>query len=413
MQDKIDAHRRGLEITDVKKAGEGERGRRRRTRRHPVANMKDSDTSKQQKDRLDNKRKMPTVEQLRGRQLGRILIKMGRLKRAQVHEALDIQKERRGPVGGILVELGYITEDDLNLALAAQSGMARVELSKVDVSPEVTAVMTSQMANTFQVVPFERHIDRNELWIAMSNPENFVATDNLHTLLDFNIKAFICSEKELQTALERYYPEGEQESITGLIDELSEDEGLAVFRDRGDSIDLAELKEMAELNPVKKLLNLVLLQAIKDKASDIHFEPFEDEFKMRYRIDGVLYEMVPPPRYVALAIASRIKVMADLDISERRLPQDGQHRGYSSKERRSTCASPCCRRCSARAWSCVYWIGPPSNSVWKRWACGTTSWRSSGSSSRNPTGFWSIPVPPGAERQPHFTPPSRSLIQSR
>lgn len=286
--------------------------------------MKDSDTTKNKKDRPARKRKMPTVEQLRGRQLGRILIKMGKLKRAQVHEALDIQKERRGPIGGILLELGYVEEEDLNLALAAQSGMARVELAKLDITVEVIATMTSQMASTFQVVPFEMHADRNELWIAMSNPENFVATDNLHTMLDFNIKAFICGDKELKTALERYYPEGEQESITGLIDELSEDEDLAAFRDRGDSIDLAELKEMAELNPVKKLLNLVLLQAIKDKASDIHFEPFDDEFKMRYRIDGVLYEMVPPPRYVALAVASRIKVMADLDISERRMPQDGR-----------------------------------------------------------------------------------------
>ena len=158
----------------------------------------------------------------------------------------------------------------------------------------------------------------------MGDPENFRATDDLKTLLGYQVKAFVASEKDIQTALERYFPEGDQESITELIGELASDEDLALFKDRGDSIDLAELKEMAELNPVKKLLNLVLLQAIKEKASDIHFEPFDDEFKMRYRIDGVLYEMVPPPRFVALAIASRIKVMANLDISERRLPQDGR-----------------------------------------------------------------------------------------
>jgi len=274
--------------------------------------------------RAEKARKMPSVEQLRGRQLGRILIKMGKLRRPQVHEALDIQKERRGPIGGILVELGYIDEEDLNLALASQSGMEKVELGKIDVAIDVISIMTSQMANTYQVIPFELNAERNELRIALSNPDNFMATDDLKTLLGFNIKPFICSGAELQTALERYYPEGEAESITGLIDELSEDEDLAAFRDRGDSIDLAELQEMADLNPVKKLLNLVLLQAIKDQASDIHFEPFEDEFKMRYRIDGVLYEMIPPPRYVAMAIASRIKVMADLDISERRLPQDGR-----------------------------------------------------------------------------------------
>jgi type IV pilus assembly protein PilB len=166
--------------------------------------------------------------------------------------------------------------------------------------------------------------ERNELSVALDNPDNFMATDDLKTLLGFNIKAFLCSPQELQNAIDRFYPEGEQESIANLIGELADDEDLAKFNNRGDSIDLAEIKEMMGLNPVKKLLNLVLLQAIKDKASDVHFEPFDDEFKMRYRIDGVLYEMVPPPRYVALAIASRIKVMANLDIAERRLPQDGR-----------------------------------------------------------------------------------------
>ncbi len=269
-------------------------------------------------------RKMPSVEQLRGRQLGRILIKMGKLRRAQVEEALEIQKEQRGPIGQILVELGYITEDDLNLARASQSGMESIDLGKIDVPAEVISLMSAQMANTYWVLPVELDAQRNLLTLAMDNPDNFVATDDLKTLLGYEIKARLCSADDLQKAIDRYYPEGEQESITGLIDELSDDEDLAKFSGRGESIDLAELKEMMELNPVKKLLNLVLLQAIKDKASDIHFEPFEEEYKVRYRIDGVLYEMVPPPRYIAMAISSRIKVMANLDIAERRMPQDGR-----------------------------------------------------------------------------------------
>ncbi|MCZ6697339.1 MAG: ATPase, T2SS/T4P/T4SS family, partial [Planctomycetota bacterium] len=122
----------------------------------------------------------------------------------------------------------------------------------------------------------------------------------------------------------RYYPEGAGESINDLLKEIAGDEDLAKFEGRGESIDLEELKDLIEANPVKKLLNLVLLTAIRDHASDIHFEPFEDEYKMRYRIDGVLYEMMPPPRFLAMAIATRIKVMADLDIAERRLPQDGR-----------------------------------------------------------------------------------------
>lgn len=269
-------------------------------------------------------RKQPSVGQLRGQRLGRILIKMGKIRRAQVHEALDIQKDQRGPIGAILVELGHVSQEDLRVALAAQNGMEVIALGKMDVPPEAVASMPAQMANTYRVLPFELDGESNTLKLAMDNPDNFLATDDLKTLLDYNIVAYLCTSAELQGALDRYYPEGEQESITGLIDELSDDVDLSKFDGRGDSIDLAEIKEMADLNPVKRLLNLVLLQAIKDKASDIHFEPFEDEYKMRYRIDGVLYEMVPPPRYISLAISSRIKVMSNLDIAERRLPQDGR-----------------------------------------------------------------------------------------
>jgi len=264
------------------------------------------------------------VEQLRGRQIGRVLIKMGKLKRSQVQEALDIQKKQRGPIGAILVELGYISEEDLTLALAAQNGMERVELGKLDIGPEVIALVTSQMAQTYRVIGFEYDADRKRLSLAMDNPDNFVATDDLRTLLGFDIIPYICKPDELQASLDRYYSDDDQDSITNLIDELGDDEDLSKFQGRGDRIDLQDLKELSESNPVKKLLNLVLLQAIKDKAADIHFEPFEEEFKMRYRIDGVLYDMVPPPKHVALAISSRIKVMANLDIAERRLPQDGR-----------------------------------------------------------------------------------------
>ena len=267
---------------------------------------------------------MPPVEQLRGRQLGRILIKMGRIRRAEVTEALEVQKQQGGPLGSILVMLGRITEEDLNQALAAQIGMETVELADKDVPAEVIGLIPAQMANTYKIVPFDYDDDRHCLSVAMASPDNFQATDDLQTLMGFKVEAAITTAEDLQKALDRYYPEGEQESILGLIDEIKSDETLVRFEGRGDSIDLDELKELAEANPVKKLLNLVLLQAIRDKASDIHFEPFEDEFKMRYRIDGVLYEMVPPPRYIAMAITSRIKVMAELDIAERRLPQDGR-----------------------------------------------------------------------------------------
>ena len=267
---------------------------------------------------------MPPIEQLRGRQLGRILIKMSLLKRRDVLDALEIQKQRGGPIGAILVEAGLITELQLNHALAAQVGMETLDIATIEILQEVIDMVPAQMANTYKIIPFKYDADRNTLSVAISSPDNFRATDDLKTLMGFEVEAAVCDAKTIQQALDKYYPEGSMETISGIIDELVSDTDLASLADRGESIDLNELKELADLNPVKRLLNLVLLQAIRDKASDIHFEPFEEEFKMRYRIDGVLYEMVPPPRYIAMAIASRIKVMANLDIAERRLPQDGR-----------------------------------------------------------------------------------------
>ncbi len=272
----------------------------------------------------DTAKKLPPIEQLRGRQLGRILIKMGKIRRAEVLEALEVQKQQRGPIGSILVQLGHISEEDLQLALGAQVGMEAIDLDDMDVPADVIDLLATQVATTYKVIPIDYDAGRHQLSVALGSPDNFQATDDLQTLMGFSIKGYIASPEAITRGLDRYYPEEAQDSIQGLIEEIGADTSLAELSARGDSIDLDELKEMAEANPVKKLLNLVLLQAIREKASDIHFEPFADEFKMRYRVDGVLYEMVPPPKYIAVPIASRIKVMASLDIAERRLPQDGR-----------------------------------------------------------------------------------------
>ena len=267
---------------------------------------------------------MPPISQLRGRPLGRILIKMGKLTRAQVSEALEVQKKKRGPLGQLLIEMGYVDKGDVNRALAAQVGMESLRLADIDIPQNVIDLIPAQMAHAYRIVPTEYDRETNTLGVALSNPDNFHATDDLKTLMGFNVTARITTDEDMNEALNRYYPEEAAASINDLIGEISGDEELAKFKDRGESIDLDELRSMAESSPVKKLVNLVLLQAIRDKASDIHFEPFEDEFKMRYRIDGVLFEMVPPPKHVAMAISSRIKVMSSLDIAERRVPQDGR-----------------------------------------------------------------------------------------
>ena len=272
--------------------------------------------------------KLPPIDQLKGRPLGRVLIKMGRLTREQVHKALDLQKNQKSkgvntPIGQILVDLGMISEKDRNLALAAQMGYEMYELEGKDISKDVIAQIPSQMATSYGVVPVEYDEKTKTLKVVLSSPDNFRAVDDLRTFLGVNIVATIADPDAIKRLLAKHY-DVKQESISELLTEISSDETLKALEGRDSSIDLDALKQMAESNPVKRLLNMVLLQAINEKASDVHFEPFEEEFKMRYRIDGVLYEMIPPPKHIAMAITSRIKVMANLDIAERRMPQDGR-----------------------------------------------------------------------------------------
>ena len=271
--------------------------------------------------------KMPDVEQLRGRTLGRILIKMGLLTREKVHECLNVQKQRDRSIkiGQIFIEFGLIDKKQLQIALAAQRGLEYISINDIDIAPDVIEKVPAQMAKTYNIIPIEYDDKLNELVVVLDNSDNFRATDDLSTLMGFSVTAKMTDSEALQNALTRYYEsQDEQEGINELIEEIQDDKMLAEYEGRDQSIDLDELKELSESNPVKKLLNLVLLQAIRDKASDIHFEPFENEYKMRYRIDGVLYEMIPPPKHIAAALSSRVKVMANLDIAERRLPQDGR-----------------------------------------------------------------------------------------
>jgi len=257
--------------------------------------------------------KIPTQKRI-----GHILIEMGKVTQAQLDEALALKRDRGGAIGAVLVDLGYCEPTDITAALAVQAGMRRVDLDTLDIPPEVIEKMDAMVARSYSVVPVE--FADGKLTVAVSDPNNFRALDELHMLLDYEIVAAVADPQALLRALDKYYAHAE--SVEAVISELGATaEWIA---ERQENIDLEDIRAMSESQPVKKLLNLVLLQAIRDKASDIHFEPFEDEFKMRYRIDGVLYEMVPPPRHIALAVASRIKVMSNLDIAERRVPQDGR-----------------------------------------------------------------------------------------
>ncbi len=270
----------------------------------------------------------PEPKDLKGRRFGRVLTKLGLLTREQVHEALGIQRaaKKKGDfrkVGEILIEMGLIEEQDVLRVLAGQAGLRWVELKVDDIPDAAVEALPAETATTYQIVPVAYDEGSRALTVALKSPDNFRAVDDLRLLMGFKVTAVVSPPEQIDEVIKAKYSAGGP-SMAAMMAELSESDDFSQFDGRGDSIDLEDLASAADDNKVVRLLNLVLLQAIKDKASDIHFEPFEDEFKMRYRIDGVLYEMVPPPMHLALPIVSRIKVMANLDIAERRLPQDGR-----------------------------------------------------------------------------------------
>ncbi|MEZ6242934.1 MAG: ATPase, T2SS/T4P/T4SS family [Phycisphaerales bacterium] len=262
------------------------------------------------------------ASELKGRKLGRVLTKMGKVTREQVHEALAVQKTRKAPIGQLLVELGYCTQSDVDAALAGQAGMEYVDLTGIELDEDTVGAIPAENAQAYSVIPIAYNPKGRKLKVALKSPDNFQAVDDLRLLMNFDVEAVVADAKAIDALLAKHY--AKRESVVDVVSALSADHKFDALADRGQSIDLDAVMEAAEDNQVIKLLNLVLLQAIKDRASDIHFEPFENEFKMRYRIDGVLYEMVPPPKHLGPAIVSRIKVMSEMDIAERRLPQDGR-----------------------------------------------------------------------------------------
>jgi type IV pilus assembly protein PilB len=263
--------------------------------------------------------------EFKGRKIGRVLTKMGVVTREQVHQAIGIQKGRSQKIklGQILIEMELCTQLDIDKALAGQAGMEYVDLAGLELDEQTVGAIPAENAKAYQCVPIEYEPKTRKLKVAIKSPDNFQAVDDLRLLMGAKVEAVIASPKEIDSLLEKYY--AKSESMEEVMGALASDEKLKSVGGASDqSIDLDAVIDAADDNQVIKLLNMVLLQAIRDRASDIHFEPFEHEFKMRYRIDGILYEMVPPPKHLGAAITSRVKVMANLDIAERRLPQDGR-----------------------------------------------------------------------------------------
>ena len=259
------------------------------------------------------------------RRLGTIMIDMGYLDEETLWKVLEEQK-RTGTdlVGKVAVRMGLVKEDQVLKALGEQLGMKVVKLADVTIPAELTELVNESMATAYKIVPISQNKKDKSITVAMAEPQNPSTLDSLQMFLSTEVKGAIATEADVMAKIEQLYA-GHHESIQDVVKQIEQDKGLSRMVGRNENtIDLEAIEEMAEAAPVRKLLNMVLLLAIKDKASDIHFEPFEEEYKMRYRVDGILYELVPPPRHLAPAIASRIKVMSNLDIAERRLPQDGR-----------------------------------------------------------------------------------------
>ena len=261
------------------------------------------------------------------RLLGQILKEMEVVNESQIKQAMIIQGQKGGAIGNILVQLGYATEEEVLLALGAQVGMEVINLEETEIPKDIIDKIPSSMARSYKIIPVK--FDNNVLTVAMFNPLNINILDDLRFTLGCAIKGALSDENALNKAIEKYYPHEEDKSVDGLLKKMSEavddvKDILQSSEGKGKSFNIDNLQAMAEQAPVKKLLNLILLHAIKDQAADIHLEPFEKELKIRYRVDGVLYEMVPPPLSLAPALISRIKIMSNLNISEMRLPQDGR-----------------------------------------------------------------------------------------
>jgi type IV pilus assembly protein PilB len=260
------------------------------------------------------------------RRIGTILQDMGYLDEEATWRILEEQSQGGGveQFGKIAMRLGLISEDQLLRALGEQLDMKVVSLADITIPAELCQLINQQMAEMFKIIPLSQNKKDKSVTIAMARPEDPAALDSVRSFLGAEVRAVIATEADVNNTIQRLYV-GQQESIIDVIKQIETDKALQQFQNRNENtIDLEAIEEMADAAPVRKLVNLVLLTAIRDKASDIHFEPFESEYKMRLRVDGVLFELTAPPRHLGAAISSRIKVMANLDIAERRIPQDGR-----------------------------------------------------------------------------------------
>jgi type IV pilus assembly protein PilB len=268
------------------------------------------------------------------RRLGDLLVADGLLTQEQLLKALAEQKGSPEKLGSVLVRLGFINEEQLIGFLSRQYGVPSITLSQLEADPDVLKLVPAAIAKKYEVLPVRRM--GNSLALAMADPTNVFALDDISFMTNLQVLPLVASQTAIKKAIDRNY-ESKTEAITSVMQDMSADlqnvEVVEGDEEGGGKVDVFELKESADEAPVVKLVNMVLVDAIQKGASDIHFESYEKVFRIRFRMDGVLHEMLAPPKRLESAILSRLKIMSNLDIAERRLPQDGRIKlRYTNRE---------------------------------------------------------------------------------
>lgn len=256
--------------------------------------------------------------------LGQLLINNNVITKEQLKEALEVQKKEGGRIGSVLVKLGFLNEEKLAEFLSKQFGVPVLDLHNYQIDPSITKFLPYEIAQKYQVFPVTKN--GATLTVAMADPSNLHAMDDIKFMVGYNVEPVVTTESAIRDYIAMYYEK--DDTIPAVMGGLkwAEEELLNLVEEEEEKVDISELRQAVEEAPIVKLVNLILGEAISRGASDIHIEPYENVLRVRYRIDGLLYDVMQPPLKLKAAISSRIKIMAELDIAERRLPQDGRIR---------------------------------------------------------------------------------------
>ncbi|MFN7960190.1 MAG: type IV-A pilus assembly ATPase PilB [Thermoanaerobaculia bacterium] len=254
---------------------------------------------------------------------GEVLLKTGKINQQQLTAALALQKEQGGRIGTILVKQGFITDRELIQALSQHFGVPAIDLDAVEVDEAVIKIVPAEIARKYTILPVGKA--GATVTLAMVDPTNVFAVDDIKFMTGYKVEPVVASETSIRNAIDKYYGSTHAIELKKVMENMTEEieTDLEVLEEEQE-LDLATLEDDAEQAPVVKLVNIFMTDAIKRGASDIHVEPYEKDYRVRFRIDGLLYDVMHPPLKLREAITSRIKIMAKLDIAEKRLPQDGR-----------------------------------------------------------------------------------------